>query len=46
MGTMLIHMTPETIHQYFQNFSPRQRKYLTVRALEIAGYQVPVSFEI
>lgn len=35
-------MTPEFILQYFKfgGFEPRERAYLTVRALEIAGFQV------
>ena len=46
MDITLTHMKPEIIHQLFKSFNPRQRKYLTIRALEIAGYSVPVNFEI
>ena len=35
-------MPPDFIFQYFKlgGFEPRERVYLTVRALEIAGFQV------
>lgn len=33
-------MPPEFIIRYFYLFEPRERAYLTVRALEIAGFKV------
>lgn len=39
-------MPPEFIIKYFYGFEPRERIYLTVRALQMAGYGVGVEFNL
>lgn len=39
-------MTPESITNYFKHFSTRDRAYLTVRALQMAGFQVDTTFNL
>ena len=39
-------MTPEHIINHFSLFEPRSRAYLTVRALEIAGFSVDTNLNL